>query len=334
MILKTMRKGGQLGDLAEFDPKDIFEAIQNLKKEASSPAASPEALDLKGPEWEVFSNPAPQSDWPDFMVKKENPPATFSKHIESVLLVEKLREVNALLGFTRIEPLETGRAEDGCNRAPLWRGKAPWVPATEVRGEGIFIRFSSQQLEKWLSQKSIEERRDVLLKGHASWRRARLLCPPEDNFPGMLMILLHTFAHVLLRELALECGYNTASIRERIYASGDGKSADMAGVLLYTAAADSDGTLGGLVELGKKDNLDRLIKQALRRAQICSSDPLCAEHDPGKDRSLHGAACHACGFAPETSCEFSNRYLDRSLLVPTMHDKKLAFFEEELYVES
>jgi hypothetical protein len=137
--------------------------------------------------------------------------------------------------------------------------------------------------------------------------------------------MLHTFSHLLIRELALECGYNAASIRERIYASSDDDP--MAGVLLYTAAADSDGTLGGLIELGKPDNLGRLIEQSLHRASVCSSDPLCAEHDPENDRSLHSASCHACSFVAETSCERSNRYLDRSLLVPTFHSTDAAFFD-------
>ncbi len=92
----------------------------------------------------------------------------------------------------------------------------------------------------------------------------------------------------------------------------------MAGLMLYTAAPDSEGTLGGLVELGKPENLGPLLKRALESAALCSSDPLCAEHDPVTDRALHGAACHACLFASETSCEVGNRFLDRALLVPTI----------------
>ena len=88
---------------------------------------------------------------------------------------------------------------------------------------------------------------------------------------------------------------HAASIRERIYADVEGDD-PQAGILIYTAAADSDGTLGGLVELGKPENLGRLLTQAIDRAAICSSDPLCSEHDPGKDRSLHAAACHACAY--------------------------------------
>jgi hypothetical protein len=139
--------------------------------------------------------------------------------------------------------------------------------------------------------------------------------------------MLHTFSHLLIRELALECGYNAASIRERIYANANGDT-PMAGILLYTAAADSDGTLGGLIELGKPESLGRMIEQALVRAAICSSDPLCSEHDPDKDRSLHAAACHACTFVSETSCERANRYLDRSLLIGTFACADAAFFAE------
>ncbi len=100
----------------------------------------------------------------------------------------------------------------------------------------------------------------------------------------------------------------------------------MAGILLYTAAADSDGTLGGLVELGKPENLGRLIEQALRRSTVCSSDPLCSEHNPAVDRSLHGASCHSCSFVAETSCERGNRYLDRALVVPTIETHDANFF--------
>ena len=138
--------------------------------------------------------------------------------------------------------------------------------------------------------------------------------------------MLHTLSHLLIRELALECGYNAASIRERIYADTEGDR-KQAGILIYTAAADSDGTLGGLVELGEPENLGRLLKQALDRAGICRSDPLCSEHNPADDRSLHAAACHACSFVSETSCETGNRYIDRALLVPTLEVADAAFFD-------
>jgi len=131
-----------------------------------------------------------------------------------------------------------------------------------------------------------------------------------------------------MRQLTLECGYTAASIRERIYSlNSDQEYGPMAGILLYTAAPDSEGTLGGLVRLGLPDQLNRHIDAALEQMQSCTSDPLCAEHSSLQDYSLHEAACHACLFLPETSCERGNKYLDRSVLVTTVDRTTLAFFE-------
>ena len=208
--------------------------------------------------------------------------------------------------------------------ASLARTRPDWVPASEVHGEGIFIRFNESAVAAWEKQDTVQARSRMLEAGHRGWRNAREL-NPDEGYPGIRYAMLHTFAHLLILELALECGYNAASIRERIYAKS-GSGVPMAGVLLYTAAADSDGTLGGLVELGKAESLGRLIEQALERATICSSDPLCSKHDPSVDRSLHAASCHACTFVAETSCERGNRYLDRALLIRTFEYENAAFF--------
>jgi hypothetical protein len=264
-----------------------------------------------------------------FLVRRVEAPREFRSYLDEVVLAERLREVNALIGFTRVEPPE--EASEGSEpppRAPLSNGNPEWVPATEVRGEGIFLRFSSARLSTWLARSEVQDREKLLLEGHKAFRAARKLKPTEANFPGILYVLLHSFAHIFIRELALESGYGAASVRERIYAAGYGEAPDVAGILVYTAAPDSDGTLGGLVELGKPGNLGRLIRQALDRARICASDPLCIEHVPTHDRSLHGAACHACSFVAETSCEIGNKYLDRCLLVPTLRSDNLAFFDE------
>jgi hypothetical protein len=238
--------------------------------------------------------------------------------------------VNALIGFTRVEaPEESDDPEDRPPMASLTRAKPTWVPASDVHGEGIFIRFKEQVIREWEGRESVRQRDEKLKTGHLGWRNARQL-DPQKGYPGIRYAMIHTFSHLLIRELALECGYNAASIRERIY-SDNGAEDPMAGVLFYTAAADSDGTLGGLVELGKPENLGRLIKQALRRATVCSSDPLCSEHNPAKDRSLHGASCHACGFVAETSCERGNRYLDRALLVPTFDCPDAGIFPSDLW---
>jgi len=240
--------------------------------------------------------------------------------------LERLREVNALLGFTRVEAPEEGQTEDGAPRAPLSRGAPDFVPASEVHGEGIFLQFKIDALKKWAGSDGVKVRADMLLHGYRGWRLKRKHDPAVGH-PGIRYILLHTFAHMLIRELALQCGYNAASIRERVYADIEGDN-DQAGILIYTAAADSDGTLGGLVELGKPENLGPIISQALDRARVCASDPLCSEHDPSKDQTLHGAACHACSLVSETSCEVGNRHLDRALLVPTFEVSNAAFFRK------
>ena len=138
-------------------------------------------------------------------------------------------------------------------------------------------------------------------------------------------MLIHSFAHALIRQLAIECGYTSASISERIYSQNPDDGPAMAGVLIYTSAPDSEGTLGGLCALGDPDKLGRHIERALEKVTLCSSDPLCSEHEIGGNDTLHAAACHACSFLPETSCERGNKYLDRAVLVPTL-DRNAAFF--------
>ncbi|MBO9460678.1 DUF1998 domain-containing protein [Labrenzia sp. R5_0] len=323
VTIKTLKKTGALPGIDKHSPKAVWDVVQAIK---SGTPAGVGGADIKGPEWDVLTDPSPPTDWPHFLSKPAAVPAAYQNRIHSVLLLERLREVNALLGFTRVEaPEESGDPDEQPVRAALCKDPPQWVPATQVHGEGIFIRFDEKALQSWEGRPAVQARDKKLVAGHRGWRNARKLDPGE-GYPGIRYVLLHTLSHLLIRELALECGYNAASIRERIYADTEG-DAQQAGVLIYTAAADSDGTLGGLVELGKPDNLGRLLKQALGRATICSSDPLCSEHEPEKDRSLHAAACHACSFVSETSCEFGNRYIDRALIVPTLDETDAAFFD-------
>jgi hypothetical protein len=135
------------------------------------------------------------------------------------------------------------------------------------------------------------------------------------------MVLLHTLAHVLINEWSLEAGYPSASLRERLYAADD-----MAGVLVYTATSDSAGSLGGLVAQGEPEPLDRAVRSAIRRAEWCSSDPLCMEAEAAGSTGTNLAACHACVMLPETSCEHNNILLDRALLVGTPEEPSLGFF--------
>ena len=321
-VVKTLKKSAQLPGIEAFTGDLVWEAIEAHR----GGTVDDEELDLKGPEWDVLTSPASPTDYPHFMSKEGGIPAGFEPYLSRVLLLERLREVNALLGFTRVESPNEGTGDERAPRAPISRSAPNWIPATQVHGEGIFLQFDESALVVWAALPGVKALEAKLRKGHRGWRMRRRL-DPDDGFPGMRDALLHTLAHLLIRELALECGYNAASIRERIYAETDvGKA--QAGILIYTAAADSDGTLGGLVELGKPENLGRLLRQSLDRAKICASDPLCAEHDPAKDQSVHGASCHACSFVSETSCERGNRYLDRALVVETLEVTDAAFFRD------
>jgi hypothetical protein len=245
--------------------------------------------------------------------------------VERVVAVERLREAVALIGFTRVDPPgEPDAIGEEADVGPLCRGRPTWVPCTEVRGEGLFIQLREAAISDWEARISESGRLANLHEGHQRWRARRHL-DPRAGWPGSRYLALHSFSHLLMRELALECGYGSASIRERIYARNEAEP--MAGILLYTAAPDSEGTLGGLVSLAEPEVLGRLINQALRRGRLCASDPMCAEHVPSPDEdTLHGAACHACLFAPETSCERANRYLDRALVVETFTKAELGLF--------
>jgi hypothetical protein len=309
----------QLDPLTRFMPAEIMTAIQAKRSGGGGGQA---VEDLRGPEWDVFSNPerAPQAASEHFRLRVEAAPdgPLVKDRVEQVVLAERLREVVALTGFTRVdspgEPDATGTPPPTVGLA---RGAPRWFPCAETRGEGIFLRFPLDQIGRWEQRVASNDR----IQEFAANGRGGVL----TSWPGPRYALLHTLSHALMREVALECGYGAASIRERLYADREGDR-NWAGLLLYTAASDSEGTLGGLVSLGKPDVLGRLLTEAIDNARLCSADPMCAEHAPGDGGALHGAACHACLFAAETSCERGNRFLDRSLLVDTFTVQGLGYF--------
>ncbi|HYF65508.1 MAG TPA: DUF1998 domain-containing protein, partial [Herpetosiphonaceae bacterium] len=322
-LLRTI---GILRAFSAYSDAAIWDAIEARKqgRQAEQPRT------LKAPEWQVLSNPAQAPQTRHFRAVRTAAPQGYERQIREVVLIERLREVRALIGFTRITSLGDVEEQEGAdsNRpAPLSRQQPAWVPATEVHGEGVFLHFDEQAIQSWSARPAVAEHHNSFQIAHRRWRQQRRL-DPAQGYPGLRFVLLHTFAHALIRQLSLACGYATASIRERIYAlDATAEDGPMAGILLYTAAADSEGTLGGLVRLGRPEELGRHITLALESMRLCASDPLCAEHAAGTDPGiLHGAACHACMFMPETSCERGNRYLDRSLLVPTIERNDLAFF--------
>ena len=251
------------------------------------------------------------------------PPGAKGK-VDRLVLVHRLREVSAQVGFTRFEASHTdinGELDLDVELAPLSR-ELTWLPANENRGEGVFLSFSEAAIQKWLERPAVKLREEQLNAGfNASLRQKSL---GSLQFVGMPYIMLHSLAHLMITTLSLDCGYSASAIRERIYAGKSGH-----GILLYTGSPGSEGSLGGLVEMGK--NIGRHLERALELGRLCSNDPVCAQHspaDPHEERFLHGAACHGCLLIAETSCERRNELLDRALVVPTVATPGTAFFGE------
>jgi hypothetical protein len=249
-----------------------------------------------------------------------------TEHFSCIALVDKLRETRALVGFTRIHPEDRrGLAERKRSlRKVSAYGRESWLPAYMVHGEGLFIRFEEGRLKEWERRPEIVGRADALslrsaaLNARGRSRRARV---------SARFVLVHTFAHALMNRLTFDCGYSSASLRERLYVSEE-HGREMGGVLVYTAAGDAEGTMGGLVRMGRAGELEAVIRGALEEAAWCSSDPVCIEHAAQGPLSLNMSACHSCTLLPETACEEFNQLLDRALLVPTSRfGDKLSFFK-------
>ena len=313
-----------------FPVEQVWTAIQAKRAGA---AAQAEPTDLKIAEWELLATTSPLPDTDEFRGRRIPAPLGYQHLFEQTTLVEMVREVRTLIAFTRLESKGDFGDADQQNddrQTRLCRRSPTWLPASEVRGEGIFVRFNEAALQAWEARPEVKRLEVEFMEAHKVWRAMRNQNPPGDHFPGMRFVLIHSLSHALMRQIALECGYTAASIRERIYCLPPGEDhGPMAGILLYTAASDSEGTLGGLVQLGDPTSLGRQIHQALEALRICGADPICSEHPPtGDGRGIHGASCHACLFAPETSCEKGNRYLDRNALFGTFAAKGVEFFTE------
>jgi hypothetical protein len=246
------------------------------------------------------------------------------RHVSRVVKVHRLREVVAQIGFTRFEasvPDVNGELELGVERAALSLNET-WLPAVENRGEGVFIGIKRESVDEWLKRDAVKHRAEQLSRGFQAWKASQP-SGSQATFVGVEYVMLHTLAHLLITAVSLDCGYAASSIRERIYAVPAGL-----GILLYTSSPDAEGTLGGLVETA--DRMPLYLDRALASGELCSNDPVCAQHQPDRqeeERHLLGAACHGCVLLPESSCERRNDYLDRALVIPTVDGDGAAFFE-------
>lgn len=319
--------------IGAFTDEAVLAAIAQLKT-----GLSPPREEIRTAEYRTFlaakaekAGELPQNETERFyFARTATPRGGLPTGFSRLVLLKRLKEVRVQIGFTRFEaatPNLQGEYDLGVESAPLGLD-TDWLPASEVQGEGFFLQLDEALLKRWEESAPVEARRQVLQRAHDLHNAGEARGQP---FPGVRYYLLHSFAHMLMSAVSMDCGYPASSIQERIYCSPPGASHGMAGVLLYTGTSGSEGTLGGLVEQGRE--LRRHLRHALELGHLCSNDPVCASHQPDgpSERRLEGAACHGCLYVAECSCERFNRQLDRSLVVPTLGSPQgLAFFEEGL----
>lgn len=268
----------------------------------------------------------------DFKIEAKEVKEYCKSYLSKVVLIHKMREVRALTGFSRINGpdnniMDSDDEEESSSKKyklikPL--SDRNWYPAIEVNGEGIFIELDERLIEKW-----IEENPEVTKRiKNIDKKYYKILSDKEFSIRRITpkFILLHTLSHLIIKELSFKCGYSSTSLRERIYCNMDDNSYHMCGIMIYTANGDSEGTLGGLVRQGKSDRLPNIIDNAIEKARFCSSDPVCIESlGQGRD-GLNLAACFSCCLVSETSCEEFNTLLDRALIVGTLDNENIGFF--------
>ncbi len=242
-------------------------------------------------------------------------------------MVHKLRETRALKGFTRILPPDGNLVSVRLQKLALDQ-RIDWLPAVIVRGEGIFLEFDVSRMDSWL--RKTQEVTDRIRQLHLRYNQHRVVQGQPNRVITPQFVLLHTFAHVVINQLAYDCGYGSAALRERLYCDLTDPSNPMCGVLIYTASGDSEGSMGGLVRQAKEGFFEGIVARAIEKAKWCSSDPICIESNGQGADSCNLSACHSCCLLPETSCEEGNRLLDRALLVGKPGEPEIGFFTMEV----
>lgn len=306
-----------LYNLTEFD----YEGIKNMflglvqEEEDNDPVAT-----YRLTEYEVFTdinNPNRQSDGLEF--NEIETPNSLKPYFKTIKQVSTLSLTSTQLGFGRVN-MPTSKLDEngkivppGDEMKPIFDGTPSDVyvlPANQTFGEGLFFSFDMDAIDKWAEEYNLNKHYECQLDAGSM---GEFLNDEMSHYGRAKFYLLHTFSHVLMKELEFSCGYPTASLSERLYYSDK-----MCGVLIYTADG-AEGSMGGLVWQGQPRLIRGIVESAMKRAMNCSSDPLCWENEDGLNR----ASCFGCTMVSETSCEHQNMGLDRRVLV----DDEYGFFK-------
>lgn len=309
--------GMKLAQGTPYSVEDLVRAVQQRKMREQGDETGADSL--KTEEYDALcrgaADPGAKADFVCVPAKSIGPFA--SAWFAQVQVVSRLREVRAMSAFGRLLPPVQGDPSEF--RAPLNEVDPQWLPGVEVSGEGIFIRLHEERLAEWESRHEVRARASRIHDNYVA-RLAKQGLKPVRTITARF-VLIHTLAHALINQFALDSGYPAAALRERLYASEE-----MCGLLIYTATSDSAGSFGGVAAQSKPERLDTALEEALERAAWCSGDPLCVEADASGADALNLAACHACVLLPEVSCEELNVFLDRATLGGTPTAATLAYF--------
>ncbi len=303
----------------KYSRKEFDDALKNSKPDVK------EYTQIKQMEYDAIthhSDPAFASNPQHFKAEEDPLPKPLDSFFSRVIRITRLREVKVQLGFTRVDASDPeANAEEQPNIVSLHKnGDEKWLPAAQVHGEGVFIEFNRNTINQWLNNpdvKGVSDRYEETYKDYCERKGWQILSKRDAAY-----VLMHTFSHLLIKQMAMSSGYSSSAIRERIY-----YSEKMSGILLYTGSADKEGSLGGLVELGYINKLLELMQDAFREALLCTNDPECMNHMPAGDNA-NGAACHSCCMISETACENGNRMLDRGLVVPITNREDQSYFKD------
>ena len=316
-----------IADIKNIDKNSLFEAVikrVNNLEDITEVTEETSEEDYRLAEYRVLIKDS-GGDKMNFH-SKNYPISTYDplihKYFNSISLVPKLRETRAFVGFSRLQPDDSKNISE--KKKMLRLGEGSWLPAVEVYGEGIFFEFNEAALEEWSNKPGVIERINEMNKPYRAYLKRK---NAVDEALSAKFVIIHTFSHLLINQLSYECGYGSSSIRERIYCAKSNEKYQMYGVLLYTASGDSEGSLGGLVRQGLPGRIEDTISAAIKNAKWCSADPICIQSPSQGPDSCNLAACHNCALLPETCCEEGNRTVDRALVVGTLEEASIAFFD-------
>lgn len=318
--------------MAGVDPAELRAAAERKLKgdlDARSQAAAGDEEEFRRAEYQAICDGrvGPQTELYVECANLTDYGADVASLFSRIRLVHKLRETRVLAGFTRILPSDGDLTSPRLQELNLDQ-RIDWLPAIKVYGEGIFLELSEAKIAAWTN--SFVRARPEFERLVSRYNRARLSRQQPNRAIAAKLILVHTLAHVLINQLSFDCGYGSASLRERLYCDSGGSGEPMQGILIYTASGDSEGSMGGLVRQGTPGRLEATVRRAMENAAWCSSDPVCLESFGQGTDNANLAACHGCCLLPETSCEEGNRLLDRAVLTGTLRNPGIGFLSQLL----